>query len=106
MFMDVLDRGFMASGTADNVKWRHQGTPGDDSARAPPRDGECEGVGRFWRPRLTPSPHECGERILRDVFGCIQPASTGERIPDQPGRERPGDRVEFHSPNEPDWCDQ
>ena len=106
MFISVFDRGFTGSHTADDVQWRHQGTSGNDSAGPPPGDGKCEGVGRFWRPRLTPSPHERGECILRNVFGRPWTSSAGERIPDQPGRERPGDLVEFHTTNEPGRGDQ
>jgi len=64
MFIHMLDRGFVPSHIADDLEWRHQGTPGDGSAGAPPRNGENESVRRFWRARLTPSPHERGEGIL------------------------------------------
>ena len=106
MFIGVLDRRFVAGDTVDDLEWRHQGTPGDDSAGAPLRNGEDERVWRFWRARLTPSPHERRECILRDVFGGPETAGTGERVPDQPGRERPGDLIEFHTTQEPGRGDQ
>jgi len=106
MFIGMLNRGFVASQIADYLEWRHQGTPGDDSASAPPRTGEDERVWRFWRARVTPSPHERGEGILRHVFGRPETAGTRERVPDQPGSERPGDFVEFHTTDEPGRRDQ
>ena len=42
----------------------------------------------------------------RDIFDCPRTTGTGERVPDQPGRERPGDLVEFHTTNEPGGRDQ
>ena len=92
---------FIASPVAECVDRRHQRAPGHRTACPAPGDGEREGVGRFGRSDLPPSPHECRQRVLRDVLGGSATAGSGQHIPDQPGCERGRDRLEIHSVNEP-----
>ena len=92
----LLHARLVTSHVPERVQRRRQRAPGERPANAALRNHEDEGVRRFRRPGVTPAAHQGHERVLGDVLRGPATAGPGERVCDQPRRERRGGRFEVH----------